>query len=134
MVSIGSFLFSLFLSFTSFPFQAHEHGNLDATNRLSALSAPSGQTLFRQEQDTITEIKLVRTRTLAAQRSETQPQSPPGHGTAFPTPSETSAAPVRDGSMVLEGIRKNALPPTGYDPPQSNTQSPLPSDGWKHTP
>ena len=98
--------------------------------RLSALSG-SGQSLSRQEHDSITENKLVRRRTLAAQRSENQAQSPPWDGTTFPTIREVqSVAPNRDGNMLLEAIRKNSLDPPMYDPPQSTIQSPpLPPDG-----
>jgi len=106
---------------------AHEHGNADATMRLSALSAPSGQSLSRQEHDSITEIKLVRKRTLAAQRSGTEPQSPPWDGTSFPTMEEAqNAVPaIRDGKTVLDGIRKNTLAP-----PQPFVQSsPSPQGG-----
>jgi hypothetical protein len=94
--------------------------------RLSALSG-SGQSLSRQEHDSITEIKLVRRRTLAAQKSESQPLSPPWDGNSFPTMREVqSAAPNRDGNMVLEAIRNNSLPPPMYDPPQPIIQSPPP--------
>ncbi|KAF8809152.1 HCP-like protein [Phlegmacium glaucopus] len=110
---------------------AHEHGNPDATMRLSALSAPSGQSLSRQEHDTITETKLVRKRTLAAQRSENQPQSPPWDGKTFPTMGEAQAAAptIRDGRVVVDGIRKNSLAPPRYDPPPSTSQSAPPMDG-----
>lgn len=82
----------------------------------------SGQSLSRQEHDTITEDKLVRRRTLAAQRSENQPQSPPWDGTSFPTTREAqSAAPNRDGKKLLETIRQNSLAPPMYDPPQSQS-------------
>ena len=130
MVSIGSFPFSLPLPFViSLTLQAHEHGNQDATMRLSALSG-SGQSLSRQEHDSITEIKLVRRRTLAAQKSESQPLSPPWDGNSFPTMREAqSAAPNRDGNMVLEAIRNNSLAPPTYDPPQPVIQSPPPSGG-----
>ena len=37
-----------------------------------------------------------------------------------------SAAPNRDGSMVLEAIRNNSLAPPTYDPPQSIILSPPP--------
>ena len=96
--------------------------------RLSALSAPSGQSLSRQEHDSITEIKLVRRRTLAAQRSENQPQSPPWDGTSFPTTAEAQAAvpAIRDGKAVLDLIRKNSLDPPRFDPPQSSFQPPPP--------
>jgi len=105
---------------------AHEHGNQDATMRLSALSG-SGQSLSRQEHDSITEIKLVRRRTLAAQKSESQPLSPPWDGNSFPTMREAqSAAPNRDGNMVLEAIRNNSLAPPIYDPPQPIVLSPPP--------
>jgi TPR repeat protein len=118
----------LFISTTC---QAHEHGNPDATMRLSALSAPSGQSLSRQEHDSITEIKLVRKRTLAAQRSENEPQSPPWDGTSFPTMGEAqpTVPPIRDGKTVLDGIRKNSFAPPRYDPPQSLIQSPPPPLG-----
>lgn len=96
--------------------------------RLSALSG-TGQSLSRQEHDSITEIKLVRRRTLAAQKSESQPLSPPWDGTSFPTAGGAqSASHNRNGNMVLEKIRKNSLAPPVYDPPQSN-QAFLPSSG-----
>jgi hypothetical protein len=96
--------------------------------RLSALT-DSGESLSRQEHDSITEIKLVRRRTLAAQRSENQPQSPPWDGTSFPSMKEAqSAAPNRD--MVLDAIKKNSLAPQMYDPPQS----PPPSAGIPQLP
>ena len=130
MVSIGSFPFSslfpfLFIITTS---QAHEHGNTDATTRLSALSGPSGQSLSRQEHDMITESKLVRRRTLAAERSENLPLSPPWDGNAFPTMAEAQAAApvIRDGTTLLEGIRQSSLAPGRYDPPQSTFQPPPP--------
>ena len=90
------------------------------------MSAPSGQSLSRQEHDTITEIKLVRRRTLAAQRSENQPQNPPWDGKMFPTMGEarTAAPTIRDGRVVVDGIRKNSLALPRYDPPQSMSQSP----------
>ena len=95
--------------------------------RLSALSG-SGQSLSRQEHDSITEIKLVRRRTLAAQKSENQPLSPPWDGNSFPTMRESqSTAPNRDGNLVLEAIRNNSLPPPTYEPPpQTIVQSPPP--------
>ena len=93
--------------------------------RLSALSG-SGQSLSRQEHDSITEIKLVRRRTLAAQKSENQPLSPPWEGNSFPTMGEAqSAAPSRDGNKVLEAIRKNSQAPPMYDP-QSTIPPPPP--------
>jgi hypothetical protein len=105
---------------------AHEHGNQDATLRLSALSG-SGPSLSRQEHDSITQSKLVRRRTLAAQKSENQPLSPPWDGNSFPTMRESqSAAPNRNSNMVLEAIRNNSLPPPTYDPPMSIIQSPPP--------
>ncbi|KAJ3721394.1 HCP-like protein [Lentinula guzmanii] len=52
--------------------KAQIHGNTDAIDRLAALEKPSPQMLSREEHDTITESKLVRTRTQAKQRSEAQ--------------------------------------------------------------
>ena len=95
--------------------------------RLSALSG-SGQSLSRQEHDSITEIKLVRRRTLAAQKSENQPVSPPWDGNSFPPIREAQpAAPNRDSNSVLEAIRKSSLAPPMYDPPLSESLPPLPS-------
>ncbi|KAF8176088.1 hypothetical protein BJ912DRAFT_1146924 [Pholiota molesta] len=93
---------------------AKSHGNADATARLQALSQPAPQQLSRQEHDAITETKLVRRRTQAAQRSETQPLSPPWEGTTFPTlrEAEQQAPAARrrpDGRVVVDGIRKNSL-------------------------
>jgi len=116
---------------------AHEHGNPDATLRLSALSAPSGQSLSRQEHDSITEIKLVRRRTLAAQRSENQPQSPPWDGNSFPTLGQAQAtAPpnIRDGRAMLEGIRRSSLVPPMSDPSRSTIQSAAPRTGGSSPP
>ncbi|KAF8884266.1 hypothetical protein CPB84DRAFT_1636140, partial [Gymnopilus junonius] len=50
--------------------RAKTHGNTDAIARLAALSQPQPQTLSRLEHDNITEAKLVRRRTQAAQRAE----------------------------------------------------------------
>jgi len=91
-------------------------------NRLSALSTPSGQSLSREEHDTITETKLVRRRTQAAQRSENQPLSPPWDGKSFPA-AQATAPSIRDGKMVLDGIRKNSLAPPS---PQAPSQAPPP--------
>ncbi|KAF8155421.1 hypothetical protein B0H34DRAFT_798611 [Crassisporium funariophilum] len=105
--------------------RAKEHGNPDAAARLLALSAPTAQTLSRQEHDTITETKLVRRRTLAAQRAETQPLSPPWDGQTFPTIKEQQQAQAqqqqgggrRDGRLVVDVIRKNSLAAGGYTQP-----------------
>ncbi|KJA14221.1 hypothetical protein HYPSUDRAFT_150673, partial [Hypholoma sublateritium FD-334 SS-4] len=56
--------------------RAKAHGNTDAIARLQALAQPAPQQLSRQEHDSITETKLVRRRTQAAQRAESQPLSP----------------------------------------------------------
>jgi hypothetical protein len=107
-------------------FQAHEHGNPDATMRLSALSG-SGESLSRQEHDSITETKLVRRRTLAAQKSENQPLSPPWGGNSFPPIKEAqSAPPNRDSNTVLEAIRRTSLAPPTHEPPLSEALPPLP--------
>ncbi|PPQ98292.1 hypothetical protein CVT26_013505 [Gymnopilus dilepis] len=68
--------------------RAKSHGNTDALTRLAALSQPDAQTLSRHEHDSITQAKLVRRRTQAAQRAETQPLSPPWEGRTFPSASE----------------------------------------------
>jgi hypothetical protein len=81
---------------SDFPYQASDHGNTDATERLAALSQPSPQALSRQEHDNITESKLVRKRTQARQRSERT------DGGA-PRPS------LEDGEQVLDVIRRNSV-------------------------
>jgi len=102
---------------------AQEHGNADATERLKALSQPAAKSLSREEHEDITEAKLVRRRTMAMQRMETAPLSPPWEGTTFPTMREqqeqatamtgvaqTSGGRRReDGRKVLENIRKNSI-------------------------
>lgn len=110
--------------------RARDHGNEDAAARLTALSSSSSQALSRQEHDTITEAKLVRRRTMAAQRAETQPVSPPWEGTTFPTVKESqqqgfgqsmgvagmggiSGKRREDGRLVVDVVRKNSLA-TGY--------------------
>ncbi|KAF9473232.1 hypothetical protein BDN70DRAFT_886067 [Pholiota conissans] len=85
---------------------AQSHGNADATARLQALSQPAPQQLSRQEHDAITETKLVRRRTQAAQRSETQPLSPPWEGNTFPTIRETEEMQNVPSSGVGAGRRR----------------------------
>ncbi|KIJ61884.1 hypothetical protein HYDPIDRAFT_95685 [Hydnomerulius pinastri MD-312] len=75
---------------------AAEHGNSDATERLSALSQPSPQALSRQEHDNITETKLVRKRTQAKQRSERT-----DGGAARPS--------MEDSRQVVEVIRRTSI-------------------------
>jgi len=118
--------------------QAHSHSNPDAAGRLAALTQSNPQSLSRQEHDTITQAKLVRRRTQAALRADTQPVSPPWEGTTFPTIREIQEMEVRkvdgppnapgprpgqsvtggaagkrrqDGRMVVDVIRKNSLAP-----------------------
>lgn len=74
--------------------KASEHGNADATERLSALLQPSPQSLSRQEHDNITEAKLVRKRTQAKQRSDSV-QLPPSQLPPMPAPN------------MIDEIRKN---------------------------
>ncbi|KAI5118431.1 hypothetical protein M0805_009709 [Coniferiporia weirii] len=50
--------------------KASAHGNSDAAARLVALTGPIAQVLSREQHNTITEDKLVRTRTQAKHRSE----------------------------------------------------------------
>jgi hypothetical protein len=78
--------------------QAAEHGNADATERLTALSQPAPAALSRQEHDNLTENTLVRKRTQAKQRSDARgPAGGPRQG----------ARP--NGQQVVANIRKNSL-------------------------
>ncbi|KAG9313607.1 HCP-like protein [Chiua virens] len=74
---------------------------------LAALSQPSPQSLSRQEHDSITEVKLVRKRTQAKQRSERE------GGAARPS--------MEDGRQVVDVIRKTSVArhhgQTGAPPP-----------------
>lgn len=98
--------------------QASQHGNTDATDRLSALSQPTPSALSRQEHDNLTETTLVRKRTQAKQRSDARgPGAGPRHGGR------------QNGQRVLEIIRKNSLayqagPRQGYP---SSSSSPAPA-------
>ncbi|TFK37925.1 hypothetical protein BDQ12DRAFT_684353 [Crucibulum laeve] len=122
---------------------ARDHGNTDAAERLAALSQPSPQSLSRQEHDNITESKLVRKRTQAKQRSETQPMSPPYDGMTFPGrptggPSvggpgqgqgggQGRPGPRRDGKAVLDVARRTSMLgyPPGALPPQQQQRGKL---------
>ncbi|KAF8137269.1 HCP-like protein [Boletus edulis] len=75
---------------------ASDHDNTDATERLAVLSQPSPQSLSRQEHDNITDVKLVRKRTQAKQRSEREGGGAP-------------RASIDDGRQVVEVIRKNSV-------------------------
>lgn len=105
---------------------AQEHGNVDAAERLKVLSQPAAKPLSREEHEDITQAKLVRRRTMAMQRMETAPLSPPWEGTTFPTVREQQAQSMamvgmaqasgeaggrrrEDGRKVLENIRKNSM-------------------------
>jgi TPR repeat protein len=77
--------------------KASEHGNVDAVERLKALSQAQPRAFSRQEHDTITESKLIRKRTQARQRSDVIP-----NGAIPPAPAE--------GRRIVEVIRKNSLP------------------------
>ncbi|KAI0281783.1 hypothetical protein BGY98DRAFT_931865 [Russula aff. rugulosa BPL654] len=98
--------------------RASQHGNTDATDRLSALSQPTPSALSRQEHDNLTETTLVRKRTQAKQRSDARgPGAGPRHGGR------------QNGQRVLEIIRKNSLahqagPSQGYP---SSSGSPAPA-------
>ncbi|KAF9239854.1 hypothetical protein BU15DRAFT_61774 [Melanogaster broomeanus] len=74
------------------------HGNTEAIERLTALSRPSSKVLstWRQEQDRITEAKLVCKRRQAKQRSDHT-------DSGAPRPS------LEDGRQVLNNIRKNPI-------------------------
>ena len=108
MVSVGSFP-SLF-----FPYMyIISHSLSKLTNTVTRMPQYGSQLyqdpanpspIKTQEHDSITEIKLVRRRTLAAQKSENQPLNPPWDGNSFPMREAQSAAPNRDGNMVLEAI------------------------------
>ncbi|THU83516.1 hypothetical protein K435DRAFT_689452 [Dendrothele bispora CBS 962.96] len=102
---------------TAWYIKARDHGNTDAADRLSALSASNPQSLSRAEHDTITESKLVRTRTQAKQRSEAQKvkdgwQAAQAVQAQQPQPSGRR----RDANQVVDLIRKNTLEgrPGGY--------------------
>jgi len=104
---------------------AQEHRNANATERLKALSQPAAKPLSREEHEDITEVKLVRRRTMAMQRMETAPLSPAWEGKTFPMMKEqqeqamaTAMAGIaqtsggrhcEDGRKVLENIRKNSI-------------------------
>lgn len=116
--------------------QASEHGNADATERLKALSLPFPQALSRQEHDTITENKLVRKRTLAKQRSEIAGQ--PSSNVHRRVDSQQVVDVIRRNSLVSRSDyaqpaaqASNRLPPTiEQRPPPANEQrytSPAPS-------
>ncbi|CAA7270035.1 unnamed protein product [Cyclocybe aegerita] len=138
--------------------KAAEHGNDDARERLGALQpngpgrgegdVDGGKALSRQEHESITQQKLVRRRTLAAQKAETQPLSPPWEGRTFPTLSQAQAQAQQsqgqnqsqnaqggmgvggmggiagrrreDGRLVVEVIRKNSMA-HGYNPSSSSS-------------
>jgi TPR repeat protein len=78
--------------------QASQHGNTDATDRLAALSQPAPAALSRQEHDNLTEVKLVRKRTQAKQRSDARG---PGAG-----PRQLGR---QNSQQVVANIRKNSL-------------------------
>ncbi|KAF8875033.1 hypothetical protein BD779DRAFT_1678416 [Infundibulicybe gibba] len=103
--------------------KARDHGNADAAERLVALSQPSPQALSRQEHDTITDVKLVRKRTQAKQRSEALPapglpypgttQGGPG-GYGGPGPAQGYGGrpgPQHrpDGRQVVDNVRKSSM-------------------------
>lgn len=95
--------------------KANLHGNTDAVERLQALQGSVSQSLSRQEHDAITEIKLVRTRTQAKQKSEaagTQPRRPNA-----------------DGTKIMQGIRQDTINmPTGPPMTPQPTSQPPPAD------
>lgn len=97
--------------------QASQHGNTDATERLSALSQPAPQALSRQEHNNLTETTLVRKRTQAKQRSDARgPVGGQRHG-GRPNSQE-----------VVANIRKNSVvrrpgptgPSAGPDQPSAD--------------
>ncbi|KAK7014138.1 hypothetical protein VNI00_019375 [Paramarasmius palmivorus] len=110
--------------------KAAAHGNTDAGDRLSAIA--QSQHLTRAEHDSITESKLVRSRTQAKERSEAQrirdgylakqgpappgypqpppPQAGPGYPQAPYPPQQQQQYPSRrDSKQVVDLIRKNTL-------------------------
>ncbi|KDQ32200.1 hypothetical protein PLEOSDRAFT_1111124 [Pleurotus ostreatus PC15] len=94
--------------------KAADQGNDDAKERLNALTGPTAQPLSRQEHDSITEVKLVRKRTQAKQRSEARPTSNDSFLDSYSRPS----GDYGNGQSVIENIRKNSLSmPEGYHPP-----------------
>lgn len=76
--------------------KAADHGNEDARERLRVLSQPSPQAISRAEHDTLTETKLVRTRTQAKQRSDATGAKPP-------------PMPATQGARIMENVRKNTV-------------------------
>ncbi|KAJ4485448.1 HCP-like protein [Lentinula aciculospora] len=113
--------------------KASSHGNSDAIERLAALEQEKPQMLSRLEHDSITESKLVRSRTMAKERSEAQKvrdgyiqaqqapqQAParynvPGPGVSGP-PGGAGGLPQggprgrrQDSRPVVDLIRKNTL-------------------------
>ncbi|KAG6900942.1 hypothetical protein C0993_004379 [Termitomyces sp. T159_Od127] len=126
---------------------AQSHGNSDAAERLAALSQPSPNALSRQQHDTITENKLVRKRTQAKERSETQ-----GYDSPYNHPMPPLLAPHLeeqqqenqdnntlhpqqafrerpDAQRVVEAVRRNSMGPrpNGYSGPQQPAQQLTPS-------
>ncbi|KAG6888819.1 hypothetical protein C0992_007433 [Termitomyces sp. T32_za158] len=117
---------------------AQSHGNNDASERLAALSQPSPNALSRQQHDTITENKLVRKRTQAKERSETQGYDTPYKQPMPPLPSphfpeqqqenqDTNTLHPQqafrgrsDAQRVVEAVRQNSMGPrpNGYPSPQ----------------
>ncbi|THH17549.1 hypothetical protein EW146_g3272 [Bondarzewia mesenterica] len=89
--------------------QAAQHGNADATERLSALDQV--QALSRQEHDALTETTLVRKCTQAKQHSDARGSRPSMHG---------------DGSQIVANIRKNSL---AQRPAQRTNPAPVPNSG-----
>ncbi|KAH9886008.1 hypothetical protein C8Q73DRAFT_740386 [Cubamyces lactineus] len=78
--------------------RAAQHGNTDATERLQALSQPTPQALSREQHENLTDVKLVRKRTQAKQRSEAV-------GGAAPPP----PMPETQRSQIVNNIRKNSM-------------------------
>ncbi|KAG5343090.1 hypothetical protein C0989_000080 [Termitomyces sp. Mn162] len=102
---------------------AQSHGNNDASERLTALSQPSPSALSRQQHDTITENKLVRKRTQAKQRSETQGYDSPYKQPMPPLPPPQQQQGIQnnnglhlphalrerpDAQRVVEAVRRNS--------------------------
>src|SRR5579863_4746400 len=96
--------------------QASEHGNADATERLTALSQPAPAALSRQEHDNLTETTLVRKRTQAKQRSDARGPTAGARQGGRP-----------NGQQVVANIRKNSLahrPGPGRGHPPSSVPAP----------
>ncbi|KZT00733.1 uncharacterized protein LAESUDRAFT_731966 [Laetiporus sulphureus 93-53] len=77
--------------------RAAEHGNVDASDRLKALSQPQPDALSREQHETLADTTIVRKRTLARQRSEAR------RGVGGPRP---QAGPAAQGRELVNNLRQ----------------------------